>query len=80
MSKTLMPVVLATLMLAASGASAAPKRSDASATSTVLSRVVTPQAGAYARELASSSKGAGLSDGWNDRSLFYQGPTYIGRY
>jgi len=71
MSKTMIAAALAALMLSANGAAAAAKYKHAA--------VGSKAAQAYARDLGSVSAQSSRND-WDNRSPFYRGPTYIGRY
>jgi hypothetical protein len=81
MTKTLVACVLVTSTLMLGSAYAHPKahgQSHASNPKTIAAL----QARAETRDLASPSQPALSSshDRWEDRSMFYQGPTYVGRY
>jgi uncharacterized membrane protein len=77
MSKTMIATALAALMLSATGASAA----AASAATKHKHHVAvgSKAAQAYARDAGALSVQSSRDD-WDNRSLFYRGPTYIGRY
>jgi uncharacterized membrane protein len=78
MSKTMIATALAALMLSATGASAA----AASAATKHKHHVAvgSKAAQAYARDAGSAANTLSTRDDWDNRSLFYRGPTYIGRY
>jgi hypothetical protein len=72
MTKTMIAAALAALMLSATGASAASKHKQHIAAGSKATQ-------AYARDLGAVSAQSSGGD-WDNRSLFYRGPTYIGRY
>jgi len=79
MTRTLIACVLATSTLTLSSAYAhSPNKARASNPKTIAAL----QTRAEARELASPRPTVLSSshDRWEDRSVFYQGPTYLGRY
>lgn len=76
MSKTMIAAALAALMLSATGAAAA---AAPAATKHKHVAVGSKATQAYARDLGAASAQSSRDD-WDNRSSFYRGPTYIGRY
>jgi len=75
MSKTMIAAVVTASTLVLNAAYAAPaNKGHARSAAGKLSRITEQQARSYARTVSPKR------DGWEDRSIFYQGPTYVGRY
>lgn len=77
MSKTMIAAALAALMLSATGASAAAASAAIKHKHHVA--VGSKATQAYAHDLGAASAQSSRDD-WDNRSSFYRGPTYIGRY
>jgi len=83
MTKTMIAAVLAASMLVLNGAYAAPlNKSRWRPHVSDVGAIAARQARAEARDLTSHWPTVSTSnrDSWEDRSVFYQGPTYVGRY